>query len=313
MKIEEVMKTRKNDENKATDLIVEDIEEKNSEDKTSIEDLPKNFKKVEKKEVPRRCPQDVCNYCTENNFSAIHHSSKSCWRKKNIKKKPKTENDSSDESTSSGSEDLIVFSSNAESEVEDNVDDSKVESGPAIELEDFDPLSPSLNPLETSSETSSTEASDADEELSEEDLQEGDVFEMRSTVIHHPPSCRDNQFTYDNLPQVQPSTSHSRPRMNAVQEPGRPVERRQGVYERTADIPGRLVTEGDLIKYFSGCLDDQGEQVWITARVEKMFKTQQRKYPNYYNVLNENGETLSLSLLPGGNWAVREDDRWKTF
>ena len=41
---------------------------------------------------------------------------------------------------------------------------------------------------------------------------------------------------------------------------GRPVdERRPAIRERTADIPGRLVTEGDVIRYFSGFLNDDGE------------------------------------------------------
>ena len=95
---------------------------------------------------------------------------------------------------------------------------------------------------------------------------------------------------------------------------GRPVdERRPVIRERTADIPGRLVTEGDVIRYFSGFLNDDGQEILLTARIEKMVKTQQRKYPNHYNILNENGEAMSLSLLPGGNWAVRRDDTWETF
>ena len=152
------------------------------------------------------------------------------------------------------------------------------------------------------------------EELSEEHLEEGDVFEIRNSVsvLQHPATCRDrNHFNYNGSPPpIQP-----RQRLDAVPMLGRPIdERRPAVRERTVDIPGRLVTEGDLIRYFSGYLDDNGEQVLLTARVQQMYKTQQRKHPNHYNILNENGQSLSLSLVPGGNWAVRRDeDRWETY
>ena len=151
------------------------------------------------------------------------------------------------------------------------------------------------------------------EELSDEHLEEGDVFEIRNSVsvLQHPATCRDrNHFNYDGSPPpIQP-----RQRLDAVPMLGRPIdERRPAVRERTVDIPGRLVTEGDLIRYFSGYLDDNGEQVLLTARVQQMYKTQQRKHPTHYNILNENGQSLSLSLVPGGNWAVRRDDRWETY
>ena len=96
--------------------------------------------------------------------------------------------------------------------------------------------------------------------------------------------------------------------------PGRAIdERRPPVFARPRDIPGRLLTEGDIIRYFTGYLDERQNQIWLTARVEKMFLTQQRKYPEHYNVRNERGESLSLKLVPGGNFEVRKDDRWERF
>ena len=94
----------------------------------------------------------------------------------------------------------------------------------------------------------------ADDEQSEENLDKGNVFEIRDSVLQHPPSCsKQNHFSYDGPPYQDPGQTRKR-LINAVPISGRPVDERTAIRERTADILGRLVAEGDVIKYCPGFL-----------------------------------------------------------
>ena len=369
VKIEEVMKIRKDEETKSKDV----TENEDSIDPTSNANLEPpeefEFEDITKSKQPRRspriensrqCPLDTCKYCEDNGFTGIHHITSKCWRQKRIKPASINIEDSSDDGPNSDSEDLIAFSTGEDSELIELSETTDEES--ELDLDSFDPLTPSTSrevelpvvPVDVS-ETSSSNSSEAfapvgpedvsetnlsdsteagppasqetndaaedpdnpvensfaDDEDSEDNLEEGDVFEIRDTVLQHPPTCPDqNHFDYEAPPNQ--GSSNRRERLHAVPMPGRPVDvRRPAIRERTIDIPGRLVTEGEVITYFSGLLNAENQQIWLTARVEKMAKTQQRKYPNHYNILNENGEKMSLSLLPGGSWAVRRNDEWE--
>ena len=74
----------------------------------------------------------------------------------------------------------------------------------------------------------------------------------------------------------------------------------------TRDIPGRLVTQGDIISYFTGFVDEFNEEIWLTAVVDKTFLTQQRLFPTYYNVTDEQGTNSARSLYQG-NPGLSED------
>ena len=114
------------------------------------------------------------------------------------------------------------------------------------------------------------------------------------------------------------SITSPRSRLNARSLPGRSIESRdlsvpaqpaEGARRRS--LPGRLVAEGDLIRYFHGYLSDDSEQ-WLLATVQLMYLTQQRLYPTYYNVLNELGTELSVELLPGERtWQILRGEDWE--
>ena len=107
-----------------------------------------------------------------------------------------------------------------------------------------------------------------------------------------------------------------RNRLGARSLPGRSIENRN----LTIDVPnprdsrsepGRLAHTGDVIRYFSGYVDGD-EQVWLQATVKKMYLKLQRKYPTYYNVMNERGEEISLELLPGvRGWQILRGGEWE--
>ena len=79
------------------------------------------------------------------------------------------------------------------------------------------------------------------------------------------------------------------------------------------DIPGRLLTRGDLIRYFTGYVNTETqEEIWSTAVVIQMEMSLQRRYPNHYNIANEDGTDCCLEILPGMKWEVRRNNRWET-
>ena len=122
------------------------------------------------------------------------------------------------------------------------------------------------------------EAADANSERltsdSETDDSNSSVFNRHSVLIH-PPSCEDRAHFEEQDPGV------SRQRLQGQNIPGRPVERNQAMLppRPTRDIPGRLVTQGDIISYFTGFVDEFDEEIWLTAVVNRMFLTQQRLFP----------------------------------
>ena len=115
----------------------------------------------------------------------------------------------------------------------------------------------------------------------------------------------------------QPHSSHNPPTRYEETPPSRPPRSAPTTLappRPPRDIPGRLVSHGDLIKYFTGYIDTESqEEIWLTAVVMKMQMSEQRKHPNHYNVANEEGSNFSLELLPGEKWAVRKNNRWETF
>ena len=80
------------------------------------------------------------------------------------------------------------------------------------------------------------------------------------------------------------------------------------------DIPGRLLTRGDLIRYFTGYINTETEEeIWSTAVVIHMEMSLQRRYPNHYNVASEDGSNCCLELLPGMKWEVRRNNTWESY
>ena len=80
------------------------------------------------------------------------------------------------------------------------------------------------------------------------------MFENRDSVLQHPPPCsKQTHFSYDGPPNQDPG--QTRKRLNVVPISGILVdERSPAIRERTKDILGGLVAEGDVIKYFPGFL-----------------------------------------------------------
>ena len=113
------------------------------------------------------------------------------------------------------------------------------------------------------------------------------------------------------------NTSAPRARLRARSLPGRSILNRnlsadaQGrLGARRRVLPGRLVGEGDVVRYLSGY--DGENQEWLRATVIPMTLKLQRKYPTYYNILNETGVEMSVELITGArNWQVLHDDSWE--
>ena len=55
------------------------------------------------------------------------------------------------------------------------------------------------------------------------------------------------------------------------------------------------------------------EEIWSTAVVIPMEMSLQRRYPNHYNVANEDGSNCCLELLPGMKWEVRRNNEWEAY
>ena len=127
-------------------------------------------------------------------------------------------------------------------------------------------------------------------------IDESEPQQPRGTVIYHNSNC---------CPQP-------RQRLLARSLPGRRVNKRHppvDPFPPKPPIPRRVVQAGDVIKYFTGWLED-GEELWLRATIQPMTKKLQIKYPDYYNVLNERGEEKSVELLRGGDWSVLRDGKF---
>ena len=146
-----------------------------------------------------------------------------------------------------------------------------------------------------------------EDDLSYEGSDEGSDEVVQNSVIHH---LDDGECcTFPN----------PRQRLGARSLPGRSIESRTLTVDqpsgmlgaRRRSIPGRLVIDGDVIRYFSGYEDDDSEE-WLRATVQPMYLTQQRLYPTFYNVLNERGAELSVELLPRERtWQLLDGDTWE--
>ena len=69
-----------------------------------------------------------------------------------------------------------------------------------------------------------------------------------------------------------------------------------------------------MSKYFTGYYHqgDHENPQWLKAKVMKMFLTQQRLHPSYYNIENEEGAKMSVELLRGGlNWQKLVGEEWQ--
>ena len=123
--------------------------------------------------------------------------------------------------------------------------------------------------------------------------------DYNSTEINDPAGAARAGFQqYEDTP---PRPPRSAP---AIPAPPRPPR----------DIPGRLLTRGDLIRYFTGYINTETqEEIWTTAVVIPMQMSLQRRYPNHYNVSNQDGSDCCLELLPGTKWEVRRNNTWQTY
>ena len=107
-----------------------------------------------------------------------------------------------------------------------------------------------------------------------------------------------------------------RHRTGGTSGPGREVHRcprvtnRVAVRPRTAaDIPGRLVTEHELVRYIVSRRGAR-DTIWQTATVVRMFRNLQMRSPTFYNVRTTAGVLCSKELLLEGGWQVWRRYKW---
>ena len=131
------------------------------------------------------------------------------------------------------------------------------------------------------------------------DTRNNSESEYNSTEITDPAGAPGaGRQQYEDIPPPRPPRSAP-----AIPAPPRP----------SRDIPGRLLTRGDLIRYFTGYVNTETqEEIWTTAVVIPMQMSLQRRYPNHYNVANQDGSNCCLELLPGTKWEVRRNNAWET-
>ena len=247
---------------------------------THLNNSTRSPKRLENKN--KRYDESTCKFCIENSLQAIHHNENMCWRKKNFFTNPDRNSSLKvDSETETSDEDY-----------EPDQDNKLITSEESIGGEGSD-----LIPNNTEPETD--EEGEVTEKSSEKETDSDDATTQHQNFLCQPHSSHNTPTRYEETPPPRPL--RSAPTTLAPPRPPR-------------DIPGRLVTHGDLIKYFSGYIDTESqEEIWLTAVVMKMQMSEQRKYPNHYNVANEEGFNFSLELLPGEKWAVRRNNRWETF
>merc|ERR1719509_736681 len=132
-------------------------------------------------------------------------------------------------------------------------------------------------------------------------------FYSSPTSTKSPSGRRMRKSDKENISQSNEKSKTPRVRGLKIKDP-----HENRVLPGSADIDGRIVTDGDLIKYFTGYVDDESE-VWLTANVLKMLPSEQRKYPTFYNIINENEENLSIELVRGKKFEVRMNDTWQKY
>ena len=137
--------------------------------------------------------------------------------------------------------------------------------------------------LDESSDESQNERQEKNQETATPQESEND----RDSVIRHEGEC-----------------CTSRQRIPARSLPGRPIGRYETLHpSKKTPFADRVVKTGDVIQYFTGSYLDEQEE-WIRATVQPMTKKLQLKYPDYYNIINEQGKEMSIKLQPGGSWRL---------
>ena len=150
-----------------------------------------------------------------------------------------------------------------------------------------------------------------DQQAQEEVLQDN---EQMQEVQAHGEQVQEEQ---EQVVQVQETQVQGvRHRTEGTSAPGREVHRRPRVTNKVvvrprtaADIPGRLVTEHEVIRYI---VSRQGARntVWQTATVVRMFRNLQMRSPTFYNVRTTAGVLCSKELLLEGGWQVWRRYKW---
>ena len=155
-------------------------------------------------------------------------------------------------------------------------------------------------------------------ETPEDDEDSDEAFYRESVILHPAPGC----CSYTKTPTQSPRPSSSDPptnvraRLGGRSLPGRTIEDRNltTYNRRPVSIHGRLVHTGDQIRYFTGYYNhgDLQDPQWLKAKVLRMFLTQQRLHPTYYNIENEEGVKISVELIRGGlNWQMLVEEEWQ--
>ena len=325
VKIEEIMQLNNYTESKsdteeeffsaAEDNFDDDDKEHNKAKSSPVprsNTIVKNDRRESRQAVPKQSSNQTCNFCIQNNFQVIHHHESKCWRKLNTQSLEILLTSSDSEDCRSDEEDSEEEPDDSQDNEEDlHLQDSEEESDDSQDNEEdlhlqnlFDELSESTDDDDNSLNDSNTET-DSETKSSSSDPS---VF-SRDTVVRHPGSCED--LTHgDQLESQHDQEQAQRPRLQGQCLPGRAIQRNLAPPRPPRNIPGRLASQGDLIKYFSGYADENDEEIWIAAVIDHMPLTQQRLHPTYYNITDETGNKLSLEILPGGPVAIKRNDEW---
>ena len=313
--LQNVFRVKPEEEEEKNQFNTEKIDEKSIAPKTK--ETKNNLEKIGRNnQIPKDSNKEekVCYYCLKMKRKQVNHDYYECesllqvrpgLRKKKLA--PMSESDS-EEDNENENRDIQANVNNADEVMllftylpfasEENIAYFEREEAVHIESDsdeetNSEPQPPpkppeiSLDDLESNPDLSNDEWSD-------------EVID-RTTVIHHDGAC---------CPDPQP-----RPRLGGRSLPGRAVDERHRHVddeEHPGSIPGRKLHTGDVIKYFTGWLVDNEEQ-WLRATIQPMTKKDQRRYPNYYNILNEAGEEKSLKLIEGGAWKVLRGDQFITL
>ena len=302
---------KQSDENPTKDAELEQVDIKEEPKERKIENFDIKIKKYNKKPRTLNSKKKNCFYCINMKRKQTNHTYSECEAllqvRPGLKKKlvvaVETESEEENEPEPQPVEDkdddvIILFRhlpfleledlTNPEEEADD-LDISHSNDEKNKETDDLEPAPPPKPPDLTL---------EYEENITNSSTEEGsdDVLD-RTTVIHHDGACCEDQ--------------EPRPRLGGRSLPGRAIDERHNKVstEHPSSIPGRLLHAGDVIKYFTGWLVD-GEEQWLQATIQTMTKKDQRKYFNYFNILNEKGEEKSLKLIEGSSWKVLRGDEF---
>ena len=302
------------EESKQTTYNFDDIEVPNEDDKRSP---PKQIRKERRLDKNK---DEKCFFCIRMRRKHVHHSHRTCLSLLKVRPQQNQATMNMDDSSESSEAEceverrLILFSDDEDEEVEleETVYSVKSHEESLLDMAIDDVELLRLNNDETNedaesknseevvnSDTTSLDLSKNDQNSDLEENKDSSDDVIKDSVIQH---SRNGKCCAE-MPTP-------RPRLDARSLPGRSIENRnlsvevqQRLGARRKTLPGRLVKEGEVIRYFTGYSGDV--QQWLRATVQPMTLTQQRKHPAYYNILNEKGNELSIELLPGERtWQV---------